>query len=89
MPLGVAVGIRVLGSNEDIQHWVLLEADSHRRGGVTESAVQDHLGKALNRALQLGLHHPVGLTDPEYLHLLVRAGYLPLPAQRPYRRRLR
>jgi hypothetical protein len=67
----------------------LLLRTAARRLGITESGVQQRLGKAHDRALHLGLHRSVGLTDPEYLYVLVRAGYVPLPAPLPYRRQLR
>lgn len=43
---------------------------------VGETAVQNLLRKAQNRALRLGLAQPVELTRPDYLHVLVAAGYL-------------
>lgn len=67
----------------------LLLRTAARRLGISESGVQQRLGKAHERALQLGLHRPVGLTDPEYLYVLVRAGYVPPPISHPHRRRLR
>jgi hypothetical protein len=56
-----------------------------RRLGISEAGVKDRLGHAHDRALWLGLHTPVGLTNPEYLYVLVRAGYLASPAGRPHR----
>jgi hypothetical protein len=67
----------------------LLLRTAARRLGITESGVQERLSKAHARALHLGLHRAVGLTDPEYLYVLVRAGYVPLPARPPYRHQLR
>lgn len=67
----------------------LLLRTAARRLGISESGVQQRLAKAHDRALHLGLHRPVGLTDPEYLYVLVRAGYVPLPARPPYRHHLR
>jgi hypothetical protein len=57
--------------------------------GITEGAVQQRLSPAQERALRLGLHREVHLTDPEYLYLLIRAGYIDPPASRPYRSELR
>ena len=47
-----------------------------RRLGVSDSAVQNLLTDARDRATSLGLVHAVGLTHPEYLHVLVAAGYV-------------
>ena len=66
----------------------LLLRTAARRLGIGESGVQERLSKAHARALKLGLHRPVGLTEPEYLYILVRAGYLPLPTHHSYRHRL-
>lgn len=44
--------------------------------GVSVSAVQDRLRGVAGKAAALGLSREVELTDPEYLHVLVRAGYL-------------
>lgn len=57
--------------------------------GITEGAVQQRLAPVQGRALRLGLHREVLLTDPEYLYLLVRAGYLDPPTTRTYRHPLR
>lgn len=57
--------------------------------GITEGAVQQRLAPVQGRALRLGLHREVQLTDPEYLYLLVRAGYIDPPAARTYRHELR
>ncbi|MGQ0624142.1 MAG: hypothetical protein ACT4PP_05725 [Sporichthyaceae bacterium] len=48
--------------------------------GLSVSAVQERLKAALAKAQALGLSREVELTDPEYLYVLVRAGYLPTPA---------
>jgi len=66
----------------------LLLRSAARRLGISESGVQERLAKALDRALRLGLPRAVGLTDPQYLYVLVRAGYVPLPERRPHRRSL-
>lgn len=44
--------------------------------GVSVSAVQERLRAVVGKAAALGLSREVELTDPEYLHVLVRAGYL-------------
>lgn len=56
--------------------------------GISESGVQERLSKARDKAHALGLQRQVGLTDPEYLYTLVRAGHLPLERPPLYRRRL-
>lgn len=48
--------------------------------GISISGVQERLKSAQNRAARLGLQRGVGLTDPAYLHVLVGAGYLAVPA---------
>lgn len=50
-----------------------------RRLGITESGVQLRLEGAQRKALALGLPRPVRLTEPDYLHVLVGAGYLTPP----------
>ncbi|MEJ3652018.1 hypothetical protein WEH80_03270 [Actinomycetes bacterium KLBMP 9759] len=55
-------------------------AAAGRRLGITESGVQDRLDRAIKRAMRLGLPRAFGSTNPEYLYVLVRAGYVPLPA---------
>lgn len=57
--------------------------------GVGVGAVQQRLAVAHERARLLGLHRDVYLTDPEYLYLLVRAGFIDPPTARPFRRELR
>ncbi len=52
---------------------------------ISEQGVRDRLGWAHNRALQLGLHQEVGLTEPDYLYFLVNSGYVAPPAGRPCR----
>lgn len=57
------------------------------RLGKSLSGVQDRLRSALDKALRLGLPSPTTLTNPDYLHVLVAAGYLrPPAAHRLYRR---
>lgn len=57
------------------------------RLGKSLSGVQDRLRSALDKALRLGLPSPTTLTNPDYLHVLVAAGYLkPPPAHRLFRR---
>lgn len=63
----------------------LLLSTAARRLGISESGVQERLGHARDRALRLGLHSKVGVTDPEYLYVLVQAGYLAPPAGSPHR----
>jgi hypothetical protein len=55
------------------------------RLGITISGVQDRLKSALARALALGQDRAVALTDPSYVYVLARAGYLDLPTQLPHR----
>ncbi|MGD9525247.1 MAG: hypothetical protein AB7I38_16130 [Dehalococcoidia bacterium] len=55
---------------------------------ISEAGVKDRLANARAKAQRLGLHRTVGLTDPEYLFTLVRAGFLPLRGPRPHRRLL-
>jgi hypothetical protein len=50
------------------------------RLGKSLSGVQDRLRSAMDKALRLGLPAPTTLTQPDYLHVLVAAGYLPPPA---------
>ncbi|MGH3697312.1 MAG: hypothetical protein ACRDRX_25560 [Pseudonocardiaceae bacterium] len=47
-----------------------------RRLSVTETAVQKSLARARAKADRLGLARHVELTQPDYLHVLVAAGYL-------------
>jgi predicted DNA-binding protein (UPF0251 family) len=51
-----------------------------RQLGVSESAIQERLNGAVAKARRLGLDRPVRLTEPEYLHVLVGAGYVAPPA---------
>jgi hypothetical protein len=131
------IGLRVLGTEPDARHWLLLECHRYpvdgaastrsasttvrsdppralttaeqealhtvfestlawpppvapaeplqlkqagRRLGVTASAVKVRLEGARAKAELLGLEHQVGVTDPTYLHVLVAAGYVRLPA---------
>lgn len=53
-----------------------------RKLGISESGVQERLRKAQDKALQVGLHQVGGLTDPEYLYVLVRAGFVAPPLTR-------
>ncbi|MGD9529241.1 hypothetical protein [Pseudonocardia sp.] len=55
---------------------------------ISETGVKARLSNAREKAQRLGLHRTVGLTDPEYLFTLVRAGFLPLRGPRPHRRLL-
>lgn len=63
----------------------LLLKQAAGRLGISISAVQARLDSARGRARRLGLAHDVGLTDPTYLYLLVRAGYLDPPGDRTHR----
>jgi hypothetical protein len=47
-----------------------------RRVGISVSAVQARLSEVRAKASALGLVRQVPLSDPEYLYVLVRAGYL-------------
>lgn len=55
------------------------------RLGKSLSGVQDRLRSAQDKALRLGLSNPVTLTQPEYFHVLVAAGYVMPSSGRPYR----
>ncbi|MGQ0482929.1 MAG: hypothetical protein ACT4O0_18130 [Pseudonocardia sp.] len=55
------------------------------RLGISVSGVQDRLKSALGRAMRLGQNRSVALTDPSYLYVLVRAGYLHPPTQFTHR----
>lgn len=59
-----------------------------RRLGITDSAVQQRLGNAQRKATRLGLTRRGSLTEPDYLHVLVGAGYVPVTATRAPRRHL-
>ena len=54
-----------------------------RRLGITESGVQLRLEGAQRKAVVLGLPRPVRLTEPDYVHVLVGAGYLGPPQLSP------
>jgi len=56
------------------------------RSGKSLSGVQDRLRSAMEKAIRLGLPSPTTLTNPDYLHVLVAAGYLLPDAGRPFRR---
>jgi hypothetical protein len=60
-----------------------------RRLAITESGVQLRLEGAMRKALALGLPRPVRLTEPDYLNVLVGAGYLRPPLVEPVRSLLR
>ncbi|MGI5125323.1 hypothetical protein ACQEVB_00785 [Pseudonocardia sp. CA-107938] len=59
------------------------------RSGKSLSGVQDRLRSAMEKALRLGLPSPTTLTNPDYLHVLVAAGYLLPPRRPPFRRTVR
>jgi hypothetical protein len=63
----------------------LLLKQAAKRVGITVSGLQDRLKSARARATKLGLGGRVGLADPTYLYLLVRAGYLAPPTSFPHR----
>jgi hypothetical protein len=56
------------------------------RLGKSLSGVQDRLRSAQEKALRLGLPRATTLTNPDYFHVLVAAGYIRMSAARPYRR---
>jgi hypothetical protein len=56
-------------------------ATAARRLGISTTGVQDRLGDAQVRARQLGWDGTASLMDPDYLYVLVRSGYLPVPDQ--------
>lgn len=60
--------------NEQAEPMLLKQAAS--RLGLSVSGLQDRLKSVLARALALGLDRPVALTDPTYLYVLARAGYI-------------
>ena len=133
------IGVRVVGGERDLEHWVLLEYDGYRlpdpaheipdrpqdgtdlahmprpltppqqeavqavftqylawppitgptpsplaaaaaRLHVTATAISDRLEKVQQRAYAFGLPQQRGVSDPEYIHLLARHGYFPLPS---------
>jgi hypothetical protein len=129
------VAVRVVGSSQDLHHWVLLEAPEQElrterpdstntavsqapapltgaqlqavqrvfaqylawppvagasatplqsaagRLGVTQAAVYQRLEAVRARSYQLGSHTQIGVSDPEYVFVLVRAGLIPLPEE--------
>ena len=52
--------------------------------GISDSAVQQRLVGARDRALRLGMAREVGLLDPAYLYVLVGAGHVPPPEVEPW-----
>ncbi|MDT7561787.1 MAG: hypothetical protein QOG76_411 [Pseudonocardiales bacterium] len=63
----------------------LLLKQAASREGISISGMQDRLKSALARAMRLGQSRVVPLTDPSYLYVLVRAGYLDPPSDFPHR----
>jgi hypothetical protein len=63
----------------------LLLKQAAARLGISISGVQDRLKSALARALALGQDRTVALTDPSYLYILARAGYMDPPTQFAHR----
>jgi hypothetical protein len=55
------------------------------RIGISISGLQDRLKSAQARAIALGLDRTVGLTDPAYLYLLARAGFIQPPMDSTHR----
>jgi|SRR5882757_517249 len=55
------------------------------RLGKSLSGVQDRLRSAQEKALRLGLPRPTTLTQPDYFHVLVAAGYISPSTERPFR----
>ncbi len=47
--------------------------------GISEAGVKDRLQHVRRRAVALGLSGPDSVVDPGYVHVLVRAGLLPVP----------
>lgn len=54
---------------------VPLAAAAHRLG-ISSTALQERLSRVQDRAYTLGLHQQIGVSDPGYVHLLVRHGYI-------------
>jgi hypothetical protein len=50
-----------------------------RRLGVSQAAVFQRLEAVRARAYQFGSPQQVGVSDPEYVFVLARAGYIPVP----------
>ncbi|MDQ1742688.1 MAG: hypothetical protein QOE23_1027 [Pseudonocardiales bacterium] len=126
------VGLRIIGSRSDVQHWVLLEAGTGstrslgttstqtespdpkpltkaqsaaiaavfpqhlswppvagpvphtldaaaRRLGVSTAAVYQRLEAARARAYLLGSHPQASVTEPDYVYVLVRNGFIQFP----------
>lgn len=63
----------------------LLLKQAARRVDRAVTTMQFHLGNAQQKALDLGLPHKGEKTDPDYLFLLVQAGYLEPPTDRSHR----
>ncbi len=63
----------------------LLLKQAANRLNMSISGVQDRLKASQARAMRLGQNRNVGLTDPSYLYVLVRAGYLHPPTHFPHR----
>lgn len=53
-----------------------------RKLGNSLSGVQDRLRSVQDKALRPGVARPTTLTQPDYFHVLVAAGYMEVPAQR-------
>jgi hypothetical protein len=133
------IGVRVIGSDRSLEHWVLLECDQYslpvvqpvqklrhplgatdlgslpkpltegqlaavhalfreyltwpprssptpapvssvaHRLGVSATAISERLTKVQERAYALGMHKLTGVSDPDYVYLLIRHGYIALP----------
>jgi hypothetical protein len=52
------------------------------RLGISATGVSERLLRVQDRAYALGLHQQTGVSDPSYVHLLVRHGYLTDPVAR-------
>lgn len=50
-----------------------------RHLGISEAAIYQRLEAAQNRAYQLGSHRQYGVTEPDYVYVLARHGYLGRP----------
>jgi hypothetical protein len=55
---------------------------------ISNTGVRERLEGAQAKALKLGLHHDVGLTNPDYVYVLASHGYLAPPTATDHRRAL-
>ena len=131
------IGIRLIGSDRTMEHWVLLESDGYplpgqgrsapadfgptrlpptpkpltaaqlaavqgvfreflawppksgptpttlatagAKLGISPAGVTERLARVQDRAYALGMHRQTGVSDPAYLYLLVRHGFITAP----------